>query len=67
MPKITLQKMKEKQIGNKDFLRLVLLVCGSRESKTSGLEYETFKYITRLQKLIFIAQNEFEEYQSLIN
>lgn len=55
-------------IGNIDFLRLVLLVCGTREKKSNiKLERPTFKYITRLQKLIFIAQNEFDEYQQLIH
>lgn len=59
--------MSKGYFDNFDFLRLVLLFC-SEKYTYSDKEIQIirkFRYATKLQKIIFLAQNEFEEFNLL--
>jgi uncharacterized protein YwgA len=51
----------KKNLGNPDLVRLILWVTSAREN-----ENKVFKSITKLQKLVFLAQWELDEFNQLV-
>jgi uncharacterized protein YwgA len=61
-----MSEISRKIMGNDDLVRLILWFCGTKVQGEATLTKE-FKSVTKLQKLIFLAQKEADDFLQLQN